>query len=223
MSRYRLDALTQPGHFANFRGETVPSPLRDSEFPALKPLEVIMLPVLCTISLLLGSHAVVPDYFAIQDAFHAGELSPAEFTELLVQAMTQPETIPSSYLTEQEGRGACLTTIFMGAMEAARQDPEAMDVLDRVRFRPTKQYSFVSPDGLFTIHYDTSGDHAVYQPDVDLNPADGIPDYVNRCAEIFDLSWHVEVDSMGSYSLLCWTSRCGKNIHGEKHRKSYKP
>jgi hypothetical protein len=63
--------------------------------------------------------------------------------------------------------------------------------------RPSKQASVVSPAGHFRVHYDTTGSHAVYQPAVDVDPADGIPDYVNRCTEICDSCWAVQVDGMG--------------------------
>lgn len=63
--------------------------------------------------------------------------------------------------------------------------------------RPDKQASVVSPAGHFRVHYDTTGAEAVYQPTVDVDPADGVPDYVNRCAEICDFSWATEVDGMG--------------------------
>ncbi len=63
--------------------------------------------------------------------------------------------------------------------------------------RPDKQASVVSPAGHFRVHYDTTGAETVYQPTVDVDPADGVPDYVNRCAEICDFSWATEVDGMG--------------------------
>jgi hypothetical protein len=49
--------------------------------------------------------------------------------------------------------------------------------------RPEMQYNWATPDGRFRIHYDLIGDRAVYHPDEDLDPTDGIPDYVNRAAE----------------------------------------
>jgi hypothetical protein len=41
------------------------------------------------------------------------------------------------------------------------------------------------------------GTHAVYQPTVDVNPADGVPDYVNRTGEYFDRAWAYECDTLG--------------------------
>ncbi|MBL7013323.1 MAG: T9SS type A sorting domain-containing protein [Candidatus Marinimicrobia bacterium] len=45
----------------------------------------------------------------------------------------------------------------------------------------------------FAIHYDLSGSHAVLAEDIDF---DGIPDYINQVADVFEYVWSVEVDSM---------------------------
>ncbi len=80
-------------------------------------------------------------------------------------------------------------------MEAFLNAPP--DQRTKLYARPNKQASVASPSGHFRVHYDTTGTHAVYQPTVDLDPADGIPDYVNRCTEIADFCWATEVDGMG--------------------------
>lgn len=149
------------------------------------------------VPILLAAGTLVPDYFAIQNSFHDGAITGSEYATQLAGAIARPEETPPSLRTEQVGRGICLTTLALEALNAARDDAAAYDELARLFFRPPKQAAFVSPDGFFTIHYDTTGTHAVYQPTVDVNPADGVPDYVNRCAEIFDLSWRVEVDTLG--------------------------
>lgn len=49
----------------------------------------------------------------------------------------------------------------------------------------------------FRIHYDTEGENAVYHPNEDVDPADGIPDYINRMAEFLEWSYYtyiVELD-----------------------------
>ncbi|MBD3234446.1 MAG: T9SS type A sorting domain-containing protein [candidate division Zixibacteria bacterium] len=50
--------------------------------------------------------------------------------------------------------------------------------------------TFISPDGYFKIHYDTSGADVVYMPHKDIQPQDGHPDFVNRCGEYFDSCWN---------------------------------
>jgi len=63
-----------------------------------------------------------------------------------------------------------------------RHDVELAEAVER----PSLQFAF--PSQHFVIHYDTTGVNSIY---------DGIPDYVNRMAEIFEHVWSVEIDSMG--------------------------
>ena len=63
--------------------------------------------------------------------------------------------------------------------------------------RPDTQYDWPTPDGRFRIHYDIDGDNAVYHPDEDVNPHDGIPDYVNRTAEYLGQAYYTLVLQIG--------------------------
>ena len=56
--------------------------------------------------------------------------------------------------------------------------------------------TFDTPKGHFKIHYVISGDDAVFEPGNDTLPADGHPDYINRCAEIMDYVWEHEIDTL---------------------------
>jgi len=47
----------------------------------------------------------------------------------------------------------------------------------------------------FRIHYDTSGEHA--PPLADVNPANGIPDYVDSTALVLEYVWSFEIDTLG--------------------------
>lgn len=71
-------------------------------------------------------------------------------------------------------------------------------VLDKTYYgRPAMQYDWPSPGGHFRIHYDMIGENAVYHPDEDINPADGIPDYVNRVAEYLEQAYDTLVVMIG--------------------------
>ncbi|HEX9917256.1 MAG TPA: T9SS type A sorting domain-containing protein [candidate division Zixibacteria bacterium] len=74
---------------------------------------------------------------------------------------------------------------------------EALELLKFYLARPSLQRSYNTPGGHFKIHYDITGTNTVYHPSEDTNPANGIPDYVDRCAEIFDYVWAKEIDTMG--------------------------
>jgi len=63
--------------------------------------------------------------------------------------------------------------------------------------RPALSLSFDTPGGHFKVHYDTSGIHEVYGVGIDVNPADGHPDYVNRTGEYLDSAWSYEVGTIG--------------------------
>lgn len=54
---------------------------------------------------------------------------------------------------------------------------------------------YLSPSGHFQLSYSLSGSNAV--PAADSDPANGIPDFVERVARYCDRSWAVEVDSLG--------------------------
>ena len=57
--------------------------------------------------------------------------------------------------------------------------------------RPEMQHNWATPEGIFLIHYDTEGPRAVYHADEDIDPPDGIPDYVNRLSEFLYQSYQV--------------------------------
>jgi len=48
------------------------------------------------------------------------------------------------------------------------------------------------------VHYADSGENVPYQVNVDTLPADGVPDYINRVAEIFEYVWEIETGDTGS-------------------------
>ena len=59
------------------------------------------------------------------------------------------------------------------------------------------QHNWATLDGIFRIHYDTEGPRAVYHPEEDNDPPDGIPDYVNRLSEFLHDSYHVFIVELG--------------------------
>lgn len=60
--------------------------------------------------------------------------------------------------------------------------------------RPINQRSISSPSGLFLIHYDTEGIHAV---DVRDNNANSIPDWIDSVGYYFDYSYRLQIDTLG--------------------------
>lgn len=60
--------------------------------------------------------------------------------------------------------------------------------------RPKNQCVAYSPNGLFAVHYDTSGPNKVPKIDLDLN---GIPDYVDSALYYLEKAYYIYTDSMG--------------------------
>jgi len=61
--------------------------------------------------------------------------------------------------------------------------------------RPPLPFVFGSDN--FLIHYATEGENAVFEADVDINPADGTPDYVNRMSEFLETTRFTYLTELG--------------------------
>ncbi|KPL01124.1 MAG: hypothetical protein AMJ91_01585 [candidate division Zixibacteria bacterium SM23_73_3] len=102
---------------------------------------------------------------------------------------------------EEVKRPICATPIFVEInfnkhRFSAKTAQLLKPYISRPDFEGDPEYTYDTPSGHFKIHYTRTGTHAVFQADVDVNPADGVPDYVNRCADIFDSVWTKEVDEL---------------------------
>jgi hypothetical protein len=147
--------------------------------------------VLCSFPL----EALCGGFENIESDYESGELTLTEKLTLKALMLTDPASLPSRYRIDRPLKDGTLLAMDI------RQNWDHADAEFRRRFsfllyRVDKQAYFDSPSGFFRIHFDTTGGHAVYQPDIDIDPADGIPDFVNRTAEYFDLAWFFQCDSL---------------------------
>lgn len=110
--------------------------------------------------------------------------------------LTDPEALPSRYKIDKPLKDGTSLVLDI-AQNRAALDQGFEERFPTILTRVDKQAFFDSPGGYFRIQYDTTGGHAVYQPDVDVDPADSVPDYVNRTAEYFDLAWTYICDTLG--------------------------
>jgi len=125
-----------------------------------------------------------------------GKLTLTEKLTYKALMLTDPEALPPEYRIDRPLKDG--TLLVMDIIENRhRVDQEFRDrfpvILSRI---PTQAY-FDTPSGLFRIHYDTTGGQAVYEPTVDIDPPDGVPDYVNRTGEYFDRAWSYQCDTLG--------------------------
>jgi len=124
------------------------------------------------------------------------------FTEQALQARLESVLLGTLWPSGEIAKPVCATPIFV-EFSASRENltSQLWQKILSPEFhlpRPTGLGStYDSPSGHFRIHYTTTGSDAVYQPLVDMNPLDGVPDYVNLCGIVLDSSWLVEVTQLG--------------------------
>ncbi len=114
----------------------------------------------------------------------------AEVTQEL-QRYLQQRLNPQAGATE----GTCAFSLQLELRQHWRElapalQKEAAALLEE----PTRQKAFVSPNGHFVLHYDTTGYNAVPAEDVSGN---GIPDYIDSAAVYCDHVWDVEINQLG--------------------------
>ena len=78
---------------------------------------------------------------------------------------------------------------------ASDLDPEAADLIRDYLAPPEARAIYFSTEGHFRLSYSVTGTDAV--PALDISPANGIPDFVERAAQYLEQSWTVEVLMFG--------------------------
>jgi hypothetical protein len=79
--------------------------------------------------------------------------------------------------------------------QAVVSNPILSDCLTMLLARP--QLSFAYETDHFLIHYEKSGENAVFHPGEDSLPSDGIPDYVNRISDYLEMAYAVYSEHLG--------------------------
>ncbi len=130
----------------------------------------------------------------INSAYSRGEIDYATALANKVFAVLDRSQVDSRFIIEDESPLKCGTPIIAELMENWNKlDADTQAKIDILLNPPdTKDWEYyVSPGGKFNIKFTRSGTDGV--PSTDVNPANGIPDYVERFGEIFDYVWSVEV------------------------------
>ncbi|MCH9023989.1 MAG: hypothetical protein IH931_01525, partial [candidate division Zixibacteria bacterium] len=127
---------------------------------------------------------------AITADYSQGLISLDDKVLLEVMAIRSPNNLPAKYQIDRqmfagELRGATMKLVEI-KMIWSELKPETQQALSDALARPSASFSYVSPLGIFKLHYDTSGTNAVSSEDLDT---DGIPDYVEKCAAYCDSSY----------------------------------
>jgi hypothetical protein len=128
-----------------------------------------------------------------------GEITPEEGLLLKFQYVFDQERLPEEFRPQVVTPLKCATG-FIAEFNAVRDELSraTVEAIDAYLAGPSGEGQrdvYISPSGEFRLTYFTSGGNAV--PAADVNPANGVPDFVERCAEYLDFSWQTEIDEMG--------------------------
>ncbi len=144
--------------------------------------------LLLAIVLLSGgsAHAQVPPIFTPGTELH----------DIYCRACAHffPEVLPADSDFRLD-RAICGTSAIRGlTANWDRLPPAAKEAFAFLQQRPNPSHSILSSGGHFKIHYDTTGNHAVAPTDADAN---GVPDYVDEAARVFEAVWDLEINQLG--------------------------
>ncbi|MCY3870756.1 MAG: dockerin type I domain-containing protein [Gemmatimonadetes bacterium] len=144
--------------------------------------------VLLAIILFAGksAHAQVPPIF----------IPGTELHDIYCRACAHffPEVLPADSEFRLD-RAICGTSAIRGlTANWDRLPPAAKEAFAFLQQRPILSHSILSSGGHFKIHYDTVGIHAVAPTDTDAN---GVPDYVDEAARVFEDVWDLEINQLG--------------------------
>ncbi|MEE9168203.1 MAG: MXAN_6640 family putative metalloprotease, partial [bacterium] len=131
----------------------------------------------------------------IEQGFVQGRISQIERAVLLGYQLFSPDRLPPQYLPESDEILKCGTSIVADLRQNwNRLSPEDRNFFSAYLSRPSLPLDYVSPTGLFKLHYTLTGFSRVSDADLDLS---GVPDWVEEAALIFDHCYLIEVDSLG--------------------------
>ena len=109
----------------------------------------------------------------------------------------RPSGAGSSHPVSAAATCRCLTPTAARTYQGESVAPPCAD-LRRDWLHPTPLgdpvSAYVSPLGRFSLHFVTTGPDSV--PDEDIAPANGVPDFIEHCADYADHVWTTEVDSL---------------------------
>ncbi|MFZ5915777.1 MAG: MXAN_6640 family putative metalloprotease [Chloroflexota bacterium] len=146
----------------------------------------------------------------IQQAYQRGEIDFETALLYQVYAVFAPERLPAEFQSQTPFRSATLILI-----QAARSwydlspqtqallaeflppPPRPGEVSVQAQDRPTLVAEQTLATAHFVVHYTVTGTDAVHEPEVDINPANGVPDYVDWVAGDAETVWVAEIDTMG--------------------------
>ena len=126
----------------------------------------------------------------------AGLLSTEEALMIKFYHVFDNSKVPSEYKVEGFVPLKCVTPMIMQfeEMRGSMSRSSIQEIEEFLTIDPARS-TYISPGGHFNLTYSTSGSDAV--PATDVDPANGVPDFVEKIASYFDTSWEIEVVEHG--------------------------
>lgn len=125
----------------------------------------------------------------IRSDYQAGAITVDQKANLYIDAIRYPKRLPAKYASRKtlaEAPAGCPTIALKEVKtEWAELSPETQQRFSEAFARLSTAFTYVTPSGFFTIHYDITGGDAVPSADANSNT---IPDYIERCAAYLDSS-----------------------------------
>jgi hypothetical protein len=134
----------------------------------------------------------------VAEAMASGEITQEEGLLLKFQYVFDQQRLPAEFRPAQFTPLKCGTP-FVVEFAASRGglSSATVEAIEGYLAGPAGDQSraiYISPSGHFRLTYYTSGGDAV--PPADVDPPNGVPDFVEHCASYLDFSWQTEVDEM---------------------------
>lgn len=121
-----------------------------------------------------------------------GTISVEEALIIKFHHVFEKDLVPTNYRVTDFAPLKCITPLVLEYETLRDRLPrESVEQIDGYLAVEYSRAAYTSPSGHFLLSYETTGANAVLPEDTD--PANGIPDYIEKVALYFDECWEVEV------------------------------
>ena len=155
--------------------------------------QLATVPLSCSAKTPVNPKAGGQEFLSRVDADEKLGLLPPDLALLYrFQYIFAPDDLPDDYRMAGFSPLKCGTDLVRQYHQMKeRLDPAISRLIEAYLDRPEARLSYISPEGNFQLTYQLTGQDAV--PAEDLDPANGVPDFVERVGEYFEQAWLVEV------------------------------
>lgn len=144
-----------------------------------------------------GARESLPQFARIDAAEATGQIDSDLALFYRFQYVFDGDKLPSQFQPDVRTPIHCATPLII-EFNAHRAElrPETVQAIDTwLSPVDAEKATYNSPGGFFQLTYSTTGTNRV--PTTDTSPANGIPDFVEKCAAYLDTAWNTEITTLG--------------------------